>query len=486
MAIDVASPIIGGDEVLDKLGRWYAVSGSARTISWLQASQSPSWSTLSYVGTDQMSGNSRSYWDLAYIYESGISEHMLVMTNNVDQPKYFKIDPDTETYSDYTFLNSFMSTAKSVVAFDDRLVFFNVQKDGLRRPARVVWTPRGLPTSDLILQGAGAQDLLEMRGIGQKIIRDQEGVLLFSDREIWRGRPRRDIFSFDFFALTQKHACPFPRTIVNTTAGVIFLGQDYELYLISGSVITPIGQPERREPSKIKSLLIDELVEPDRAWGTFNRRQNRYELYYKTTSGSFPTKAVYVDLETSSYLVQQFTHELSHGFQFADPDPFPPETWDQQGDTFINVIEAWDETGVPQRAALEDSDTMTFGSASTAYRLRSGQTTDDGTAVDCRWRSHGMGRNRKEYENLHEVWTEYESTSASSASVFCSHDLGQTFDSGFAISLRSSSHSVEFTPLDCEARSPQFEFRLNDGGTPRITSFEATLLPSGSKFGGGP
>jgi len=97
-----------------------------------------------------------------------------------------------------------------------------------------------------------------------------------------------------------------------------------------------------------------------------------------------------------------------------------------------------------------------------------------------------MGRDQRGFEKLYEVWVEYISPSASSASVFGSHDLGVTFDSGFPLSLKSSSLSVDLAPVEVESRAPQFEIRLNDGGTPRITSFEATLLSSRGKFGGGP
>ncbi|KKK92078.1 hypothetical protein LCGC14_2706530, partial [marine sediment metagenome] len=434
---------ISAEEFIDKFGNWSAFVASSRTLSTIRASQAPSWSTLSYTGSiGAPSGNSRSYWDADFIFDAGLSENMVVATNNVDSPYFFTIDKDNTTFSDYTFLDSFMSKAKSVVAHDNRLVFFNVEANAVRHPHRFVFTPRGLPTSDSIFAGAGVIDDDAMRGIGQKVVRDREGLLFFTDREIWRARARLDIFAYDLFPLTQKLSCPYPRTIVNTALGVVFLAQDFEVYLIAGNVINPLSLLVQGEPSRIKKLLIDELTEPDRAWGLYHPRLNRYELYYNVSGGSYPAHALFFDFETRSWLQQRFaSHELGAGLIWPEPDPAPGETWDQRGDTFDSTIESWNEAGTPQRPALEDADEMVFSSLGSAFRLLSAQTTDDGTAIDCRWRSHGMaGKRRLAYERLHEIWTEYEATSASSASVFCSYDLGTNFDSGFALSLKSSSH----------------------------------------------
>lgn len=487
MATDVATPVLGGGEYGDRVGNWYAVVASARTVSWLKAGQEASWSTLSYTGTDQMSGNSRSYWNMEAIYDSGLTEFMVVLTNNVDQPKFFELSPDAATFSDFTFLNSLMSVAKDVIAHDDRLVFFNVRADDVRLPTSVVYTPRGNPTSQLILSGAGRQDLLDMKGVGQRIAKDREGLLLFSDREIWRGRARRDIFAYDFFRLTDNFACPFPRTVANCAAGVVFIAQDLECYIISGNVIQPLGPGENGAPSRIKKLLRDEMAEGDRMWASFSPRLNRYELYFKDTSTSFPDRALYYDFETGAWFEQKLDgHELSFGFSYADPEPAPAETWQQQGDTWDQQITVWDEAGLPVRAAYESVDVMAFSSNGTAYRFRSNQTTDDGTAIDWRWRSHGMGRmDQRGFERLDQVWIEYDANSTSSCSVFGTPDGGATFDAGFALSLRSSDLSVDFVPLLTEGRAPQFEIRGSDGGTPRFRSFEARLRGS-SKFGGGP
>ena len=485
-ATDVVTPVLGSREVLDDTGRWFAVAASSRTVRILEADPSPTWQTLTFDGVDTPSGLSRDYWSIDYIFNPGRSQNMVVLANNVNQPKWFLTDGPTATLSDYTFLNSFMSTAKSVQQIDDRLTFFNVRESGVRQPTRLVYTPRGLPTSDSIFAGAGAVDVPGMQGVGQAHIRDKEGLLLFTAREIFRARVRRDFFAFDFFPLTQDIGCPFPRTIANVPAGVMFVAQDLELYILSGNVLVPLGPSERGKPSRVKQLLTDEMSEGALMWATYNPGKNRYELYYKTTSGSFPRRALFYDFETGSLMQQRFTHELSHGFPFSDPAGIGGLFWDDVNETWDQVSTVWDDAGQPREAPRAGVDIMVFGSAGTSYRFRSDQTTDDGTAIDCRWRSHGMaGRDRLGFERLHEVWTEYEAASASSASVFCSYDLGTNFDAGFALSLRSSSHSVEFAPVDCEAQAPQFEFRLQDGGTPRIHSFQAKLLPSGSAFGGG-
>ena len=123
---------------------------------------------------------------------------------------------------------------------------------------------------------------------------------------------------------------------------------------------------------------------------------------------------------------------------------------------------------------------MVFTSLGSALRFGSNQTTDDTTAIDVRWRSHGLRKSDAFAQTaLSEVWFDYESDSASSASVFLSSARsGSAFETGIAVSLISTNVPT-FIPTWTVDSTPIFEVRLNDGGKPRFERFQVQLQDAG-------
>lgn len=483
----VGDVILSAEAFTDAQANWYGVAASRETIALFNGAAG-AWSVLSADSlTEELpSSNSRIYWDMASIFVSQFSQRIVVMTNAGQiPPKYFVLEGNTATYSDFTALYSFVSRAHSVTAFDERIVFFNVHADGIDRPNRIAWSVRGNALEELILLGAGYQDVDGMIGEGLAVETQGNQLVLFTEREIWVGRARRDIFAFDFQRLPNDTLGTInERTIANTPAGLIFVGNDMEIYLLNGVQIQPIGRGQT-EFSRVQQKLKDEVTDVTRMWALYNPRESRYELYYAIEGDAYATRALFFDFRRNSFFEQRFdSHELSAGHSFPKPEDLTGVTWAEAVDTWQNQDSSWNNF-TAQGSALVNEQAFVYSSDASMYRFLSGQTTDDGQAIDVRWRSHAMQRKgRTGYDDLEEVWVEYGADSASSASIWYSADGGANFEAPFAFSFVSSDHSIEQLPAQINGRAPMFELRLNDGGTPRINRMDATLRDLG-RWGGG-
>ena len=486
-AYSLGEAVLGGGEVFDSSGHPNAIVFSSGTVAYYERNAA-SWSALSYIedaslgAPDTFSGETNSYAQHAAIYDPASDKNAVIFCNNlINYPKIAYLHDSLATYSDYTAPFSLLSKAKSVAAFDNRLLFFHTQDGSTAKPTRIVWSARGNPNSFNVIDGGGAEDLLDMRGSGQKVVAEKDSLLLFSDEEIWRARPRGDAYAFDFYPVAQQRGGPYPQTIVNTPFGTAFLGRDLEVYVVSGQDVLPLGPRRPGSPSRINRELRSTLTRPDRAWGLYNQEQHRYELYYTTSSATsgYPNRALFFHFENGAWMPQHYQHELTYGFEMEAGSL--PLSWDEIEATWDQMNLTWDG----DNSAGFGRNITTFGSAGTVYTFRSDQTTDDTTAIDCRWRSHALNsRDQLRFDQLYEVNIEAEVPSASSLSVMVSDDLGASFLDGFNINLSASSITNAFAPVWVTARAPQFEIRLNDGGTPKIARMQARLRDTGL-YGGG-
>ena len=191
--------------------------------------------------------------------------------------------------STMTNINSQLSSPKYIAAVDERLVLFNSTVATVAQPQRVSWSIKGDPF-DFTSIGAGFQDLVEMSGNGTGIVADRDRLIIFSDNEIWEGRPRADIFSFDFFPISTRNGCPYPRTIVATDKGVMWVGQDLNVYLLQGNRIITVG-------TRIQRVLTDQklVINGDKAgniWATFQPDEKHYRVHYAVNDQQITTAIV--------------------------------------------------------------------------------------------------------------------------------------------------------------------------------------------------
>jgi len=481
-------PVLGGAELPDAEGNLAAVALSASSIAMYHPS-TDTWSQLSYVRgstltqDDLPSGLSTDYWSTAAIFDPEANAFMAVLSNGTNYAKWFHVDASTATYSDFTWAEVLEATktAKAVAAVNDRLVFFNtVSSQGTKYPTRLVYSARGNPRSFLVADGAGAIDLMDMRGEGVAAIKAQDQLFLFTDEEIWRAVPTLDDYAFRVERVSDRLGCPYPRTIAASPIGIIFLARDLEVYVLSGTQVVPLGPPAPGEPSRIQPYLRRHMIEGFRAWAAFNAVERRYELYFSTreSMNGFPVRALYYNIDDQSWMPQKFAHELSFGFDLEDPGT--PVTWeDLEGFAWDELNQAWDSFG----RGADQRHTVAFGSGGTAYRLYSGYTNDDGIALEARWRSHALSQaDQMRQKHLTELWIDYETEVSSEVGVHLSNDLGQGFQSSRTVQL-SPGRRNQFVPVWITGQAPMFEIRVADGSRPKIARFQASLTDAG-KFGG--
>lgn len=487
--------VLGGSELFSVEGNWFGFAASRTSFAYRNEITSD-WSILAYTrgstlaSDDLPSATSLDYWDTAYIYDQDANTNIAVTTNNLNIPKFFEIGYGTNSYSDFTFVTSVISRAAAVAAIDDRLVWFNVVENDKNFVTRVVWSARGAPADYDADNGAGFEDLFDMKGKGRRVIPEGDGALLFTEQEIWRARPTRDAYAFAFDPVNRELSSPYPRTVASTPFGAIFLGKDLEVYLIgTGSDVQPLGPTRPGEQSRIREHLQDTMTKPERAFGVYNRQDNRYELYFSDVGSStdYPNRALFYDFEARAWMEQKFSHNLSYGFELAEDSTGESDVWDSQTVTWDSLSQQWDQLDNANLIISPDRNTTLFSSSGTAYRLRSDQTSDDGTLIDARWRSHGMGQNRRDdfnFDYLSMVEIEYENDSASTAMLYYSDDLFHSSVDSIEFSLSSSLLSLAQVPTRLAARSPQFEIRVQNGAKPSFSRFQAWLQDKG-RWGGG-
>ena len=464
----IAAPVMGAEEASDVYGNLGGVA-STTTRLWSLTTKSQTWSALSYLDGPSLpahaglSGNSLDYGAFETVFSPDLERMITVYSNNTNQVQFFEFSSSAVTFSDFTWVLSLesMRASKDITSISDRLVFFNVVGSaGTRWPTRVLWSARGNPLSYVVADGAGIEDLKDMRGAGQACVRYKDFLVLFSDVEIWRATPTFDDYAFRFDRVIDNIGCPYPRTIAVTPKGVVFLGRDFEVYLTDGADVVRLGPVEGAGSSRIKEHLAAEITSAHRAWGIYSRVNNRYELYYAVSaSADAPTKALFYDFATQTWWPQTFAFGLSAGVEVNDQTVFVGQTsYYTNQDRRVNV----------------------FTSAGSVARCFSTQTSDVGATIDARWRSPGV-KNATRKAHLKEVWIDADVDSASSGSVWVgSARSASVFTSERAVAFTTANDPM-FVPVFSTDNAPAFEIRIADGGRPKIASFSATLQDA-SKF----
>ena len=475
----LAAPALGAFRMVDTAANEYLIGPSARTLA-VYNSATDAWSTLSYVrpsgwGADSSpSGTSRQYFQATSVYDAGYDNFLAVLTNNVDVPSAFTLRSNQTTFSNLTDFLSLASHARDVTTFDNRLVWWNVGTPTEEFVTRVMWSARGLPRNYQLLDGAGFEDLLDMRGEGTRVIVDKNGIVLFTDEQIWRGVSRRDAYVFDFYPIETEMGAPYANTIVSTPVGIIFLGIDLDLYIIEGDTVRPLIVDE--EANRVKFFLDEEVLEPLRAWATYNPTNRRYELNYKATDSTdgFPNRALYYHVTERSFFPQRFGVELSAGVDFTDLGT--PLIWDDTVSTWDDIATTWEE----QVNAGSGIGSFAFTKAGVAERFLASATDDDGTAFGAQWTSHALGRDDPmRYDQLFEVFLNYKNASASSATVVFASDLDFSSTESFRIPLDSTTYGRAFIPGSITGVAPHMRIEVDGTSKAIFQRMQVKLVDAG-------
>lgn len=406
-------------------GRTPIVSGTTQWAVYGQSLTPNGWSVLSYVSsygiTDPPNLTAGSdYFDFTQTYYPLTDQNLAIGAAGSYQTLYV-------TQSDSTIFSSLTGAprAKFVTSLNDYVLAFNVSDPatGGHFVQRVVWNDRGSASS---WTGglSGFEDLLSMRGAGTRAFVQDNKVMLTSDEEIWQGVPRDYPFTWDFSPYDTSRGCPYSWTLARTPLGAIFLGKDLQVYLLpkGGGQATPIGQ-------RLHRSIRNTIDHPERAWAVYDNTYSQYQLHYAIKGGSgFPQRAVYLDIYSGSWAPQSFDRSggaisVSRGCEIALSSS--ATTWGGASALrWADVNASYAEMG----GASESRAILIGSSAGTLYYMNSNATSDNGTPVQSRWLSTGIGgEDPSAQKTVREFRVDYQGDSSSSLTVRFSQTLGDSF-----------------------------------------------------------
>jgi hypothetical protein len=469
----VASRILGGAEVVDVNGTRYAlVSG---TTLWAFYAGND-WTVLTYESAFDVdiapNASSNDHWDFAQIYYDQNDENIAVGGHTGRQPLYCW-QPASDKVSSLTGA----PRARHVAAFDNYLLAANITDGTNNFIQRIQWSDRGSASS---WTGglSGFEDLLAAKGGITRLLPLENRIAVFFENETWQGFAGNFPFVFRFLPLDTGVGCPYGWTAATTPRGIMFLGRDYQVYLLphAGGPPTPIGQRLHRE-------VRTTIDEPNRAWATYDHTLGQYQLYYPVKSGSgLPQRAVYLNIDSGAWQPQSFDSaggalSLTCGFEAHVPSS--ATTWgglQASGVTWGALNLSWAELG----GFTEDRAVHIGSSAGTIYNLDSDATSDDGTAVPCIWDSTALNGSLPIAQKTATGFAvDYQATSASSMTVRFSQTQGAGFETGTRVALPASSTlSQAEAHMYIPARYPTFRVEV-ENHRPRLHRFHVTMREGG-------
>jgi hypothetical protein len=430
-------PILGLHELISVNNSRYPIaSGTTRWAVYGQAGTPNGWSVLSYVSSngvnDPPAGANTDYWDFTQIYYPTRDENLAVGGNGSYQTLYCT-ESNTTVFSSLTGAPK----ARHVASLDNYLIAFNLREGTNDYVQRVQWSDRGSPsawTTGL----SGFEDLLSMKGQGTRIVTHDNKLILFSDAEIWQGIQRDFPFTWSFAPYDTSRGCPYSWTIAQTPAGLMFLAKDYQVYLLPKG-----GGPAQAIGQRLHRTIRNSLDRPERAWAVYDNTYSQYQLHYPIKGGSGrPQRAVFLDINSGSWAPQSFDRSggnlsVTRGTEINLSSS--ATTWGGAGAASVR----WADVGASyaEYAGASEERAVLMGSSNgTLYYLNSAATSDNGTAVECRWQSTGLlGDDPSHQKTITGFRVDYQTDSASSLTVRFSQNVGGSFGIETRLDLPSTS-----------------------------------------------
>ena len=436
-------PILGGFDSTDVRGANYPVVSGQTQFAWYTGG---GWSLLSYVSSFGLNAppnaGANDYWDSAQIYDANTDQMMVVFANNSYQTLYCW-DSGTSVFSTMTGA----PMAKTLDVYDNYILAGNIASGNSIYVQRIQWNDRGSASS---WTGglSGFEDLLAMHGEINRVMGQENRVVILGDQEVWQGIEAAypDIFSFQ--PLDRNIGCPYPWTAAITPAGIFFLGRDLQIYWLSkfGGPAQPVGH-------RVLKVLRDTITNPERAFAVYDSMYNEYQLYYAINSGTgYPQRALFLN-------IAEATRTLGSQYQVTEAGSWAPQSFDLPGGS-ISLTRGFDALNpVSSGTSWGGCGTLTWAQASQTWGQMGGTTTNravhlgtstgtiaylsgtvnsdfSGVAVQARWRSLAYsGYEPTKEKTITEVRLDYQADSSSSMTLRVSTDQGGTFGPGIALNL---------------------------------------------------
>lgn len=442
------------------------LSGTTRWRVFGQSGTPNGWSVLSYVSAYGQNAPpalaaGSDYVDFAQIYSADRDENWAIAAVGSYQTMYV-------TQSDATVFSTLTGAprAKFVASLDNYVMAFNIREGTNDFVQRAQWNDRGSASS---WTGglSGFDDLLSMKGQGTRVVVQDNKYLLFSDAEIWQGVQRDFPFTWSFQPYDTSRGCPYSWTVANTPLGTMFLGKDYQVYLLpkGGGPSQPIGQRLHRS---IRNLID----QPSRSWAAYDNTYGQYQLHYPIQGGSgYPQRAAFLDINSGAWMPQSFDRvgggiSLTRGTEIAVSSS--ATTYGGAGAAGLRYADVG--MSYAEMGGTSEARAMLVGSsAGTAFYFNSNATSDNGTAVEAKWLSTGLlGDDPSQQKTLLELRVDYQADSASSVTASFSQTLGASFGVQVPLNLPAvSGLSQAIAYPYVAARYPAFQISTQ-GQRPRI------------------
>lgn len=461
--------VTGGAEIQSSVAsRFNLVSGTTR-LAWYSAG---SYSPLSQVSAGgaafvAWSATTHDRTDIVQIYEATNDEMLAVVSTTSSYNTLVTWKAGTTVFSVLTQA----PRARWLAPFDNFVLAANIRDVGSAQSKyvqRVQWTDRGNPFVWTPASGnlAGNQDLLDATGQIQRMIAQESRVVIFFDEEIWVGVRGSFPSTFQFAPLDRSVGTPYGKTAVDTPKGIIFLGRDFQLYLLpkEGGGAVPIASSARPD-------IRDNIGTPENAWAVYDTVNKLYALYYPARAVSnLPTRGMWLNIETGAcapmrwdqtaavrYLSAGWPGLLATGtggVSWSDISTIET-TWLTQGGTWASLAPT---------SAFGQQVTYIGSSNGTVWYNDSAGTRDDGTPRESKWRSGAFGGEEPEATKaVNGFRMDYTAESASQVSVKFSRDQGATFDSAITVSLPVATQQANAVGYPyTSSRYPMFEISTMD------------------------
>lgn len=463
-SIDLSSYSVGAAPSL--VGVLFGVDGTPRPYVLAQDSKgsmdvvyykaaNQKWLTAYHAGVGSNASLSLPT-DAVQIYEPVNDQNALVFCDSLNSTYLWPYDG-----TNFSSLTN-APVAFAAAYFDTRLVFSSVSAGGVIIPQRVQWSARGDPQTYTSPDG-GAEDLVSMRGGITKLVDDSDRLVIFSEYAIWYAVNAPFPFGFTFAPLDQSIGCRYPKTVVRTPLGLIFLGHDLNVYVLprGSAQAQPIGTSvweylqQNIDPTGSLPYFNYGTGQVNTTFAIYDTRYGEYQLFVMAAgnAGTTANTALCYNILTQTWSRRQFAtgmagaamvpFELTAGGTAVQPSG--PVTY------LASTNSVWRQrrSMVSQAGlTLTSGDTMDGTSAFTAAAL-----FPIGNPVPT---SKLFVRN---------IWLDYSTGSAGSGMTIglaWSKDFGQTYDGTSVITLPYAQYSTQtMVPVNYQATYPSLELRYS-------------------------
>ena len=454
--------VLAMGEYANVAGTRYPYAISAKTFSYYSGS---AWTFGAYVANavnDTPSAADTVYIDSTVIYDPVSDENAVVWVNGTDQA--FLASAHTKGFS--TLTNA--PIAKTVAAFDSRVVFGNIVSGGTSLVQRIQYSEKFNPSITTAPTG-GFDDLMDARGAIQRMMPDGDRLLVFFDHEVWYGYKVDFPFNVAYLPLDRNVGTVAPWTVCQTPRGVFFLGDDYLPYIIPrGSGPQPVGLTAWK-------ALRDEIDTPARACAEYNPDLGEVLLIYPVQGGSGrPEKGLALNINTGTWTPQTL-----------DPDITRLGVGDvtTSAVTWGGLVGAWNAQTLTwsQLGGTSSKRAMYAGtSTGTVAAFTSTATNDLGTTVESRYLVVMPNEDPTRKQYVREVRLDYRSASASSLTLRFSNDFGSLFQQEIGVALPVAPISAQtVVGVGMEATYPCIQFQHDQGHRFAIQRCIAQVAPTG-------